>query len=185
MHPPGIRGLHEGDSPPRWAGCGRESRRVRGACQRPSRSHCVLTEGSGAVGWYCRPGGATRRGRARTRQADRVRQAAYRPPSTPSHVLLARSRTIWGWRKSGTTESQSPNIRRSPTTLRVVSISATIRRRAPTRQTPQSFGQRRQRHAEGFIQLLEFVQMDLEAARERRTGSRITDKTSGVDTSFP
>lgn len=42
MHPPGIRGLHEGGSPLRWAGFGRESRRVRGACQRPS--HCVLTD---------------------------------------------------------------------------------------------------------------------------------------------
>ena len=73
----------------------------------------------------------------------------------------------WGWRKSGTPESQSPHIRRSPAMLRTVSISATIRRRAPTRQTPQSFGQRRQRHADGFIELLELVQMDLEAARER------------------
>ena len=52
--------------------------------------------------------------------------------------------------------------------LRSVSISATIRRRAPTRQTPQSFGQRRQRHADGFIELLELVPMDLKAARERR-----------------
>jgi hypothetical protein len=48
--------------------------------------------------------------------------------------------------------------------LRTVSISATIRRHAHTRQTPQSFGQRRQRHADGFIDLLELVQMDREAA---------------------
>jgi hypothetical protein len=141
--------------PAKVGGACRESRRLWGACQRPSPLHCVLTEGSQAASGDSL--GGVEPGLARTRQADRVGRTPLVGPVHSVKCPRGLSSDPWDERTSVTAESQSTNIRRSPTILRAVSISATFRCSAPTRQTLQPVGERGQRHVDGFIELLELV----------------------------
>jgi len=89
--------------------------------------------------------GGVEPGLARTRQADRVGRTLLVGPVHSVKCPRGLSSDPWDERTSVTAESQSTNIRRSPTILRAVSISATFRCSVPTRQTLQPVGERGQR----------------------------------------